>query len=162
MTLNSTNENFNFHLNSFSYEIQLIAIVFLLILSGLLSGLAIGFMTLSLQELILVSKSGYLYLFKIKTLNYLKIFLFFKILIFIGTVRERLYAETILPLRKLSSSLLCSFIISNVIVNATISILLNNIMTSYIALLCSTTLIVIIGEIIPQAICVKKGKKLLF
>lgn len=127
----------------FDIWIQIFIIVCLLILSGLFSGLNLGLMTLTPQELKLICKSG-IFINK-----------FYKSLL--GSAKDRHYAKQILPLRKSGNLLLCSLLIGNVCVNSAISILFDDLTSSTLALIISSTGIVIFGEIFPQALCVKKG-----
>ncbi|KAK9864836.1 hypothetical protein WJX84_007154, partial [Apatococcus fuscideae] len=53
--------------------------------------------------------------------------------------------------------LLCTLLLGNTVVNAAISILLADLTTGWIGLLSSTTLILILGEIVPQSICTRWG-----
>ncbi|CAI2356772.1 unnamed protein product [Caenorhabditis sp. 36 PRJEB53466] len=108
------------------------ALVILLCLSGLFSGLNLGLMTLSPYELQLYIASG--------------------------TEHEKWCATKILPLRKKGNQLLCTLLIGNVIVNVGVSLLLDKILGSGgIVLVSATAAIVLFGEIIPQAACVKIG-----
>lgn len=111
--------------------IQITCILLLLSLSGLFSGLNLGLMTLDPTEL--------------------------QIVVNCGSVRERRYAKSIMPLRKKGNFLLCTILLGNVLVNTTLTILMDDLTTGLIAVLASTVGIVIFGEIIPQAICSRHG-----
>jgi metal transporter CNNM len=103
----------------------------LLTLSGLFSGLNLGLMSLNKTDL--------------------------KIIINTGTVSERDYASRIAPVRNHGNFLLCCLLFSNVLVNASLTILVDDLTSGLIAIMMSTLAIVIFGEIIPQAICSRHG-----
>ncbi|ULT81642.1 hypothetical protein L3Y34_011554 [Caenorhabditis briggsae] len=112
--------------------LSIICLAFLLCSSALFSGLNIGLMTISPYELQLYRASG--------------------------TNSEKRYSEKILPVRKKGNQLLCTLIIGNVIVNVGISMLMDMIVGTGLGVLFgATAAIVVFGEIIPQALCVKMG-----
>ncbi|ESO10268.1 hypothetical protein HELRODRAFT_139909, partial [Helobdella robusta] len=114
------------------FWLQIISVICLLIFSGLFSGLNLGLMALDVTEL--------------------------DILINSGTKQEKKYARAILPLRKKGNFLLCTILLGNVLVNNTLTILLDDLTGSgLVAILGSTVAIVVFGEIIPQAICSRYG-----
>ena len=108
---------------------KIIFIVVCLLLSGTFSGLNLGLMSLDKTEL--------------------------KIIMNCGSDKERGYAEAIMPVRKHGNFLLCSILLGNVLVNNSLTILLDSLLDGggAIAVVFATLAIVIFGEIIPQAIC---------
>lgn len=74
-----------------------------------------------------------------------------------GTDKERRFAKAIIPVRNHGNYLLCTLLLGNVLVNSTLTILLDDLTSGIIAIVGSTLGIVIFGEIIPQAICSRYG-----
>ena len=105
-------------------EVALVSIVFVLlvVLSALCSGLNIGLMSLDVADLQRKAKLG------------------------------STYAQKVLPLRKKAHLSLASILLTNVAVISAASLLLGNYLGGVIAGTISTILIVIFGEITPQAI----------
>ncbi|TAK50541.1 MAG: DUF21 domain-containing protein [Saprospiraceae bacterium] len=101
---------------------DLLIIVLLVLLSALFSGLTLGFFSLNLTSLER----------KIK----------------LGDPR----AIKVYPIRKNGNLLLCTLLLGNVAVNSTVAILLGNIATGVVAGFVATGIIVVFGEILPQAI----------
>ena len=95
--------------------------VILVLLSGLFSGLTLGLMGLDLFELKRKAELG------------------------------NDDAKKILPLRKNGNLLLCTLLLGNVAVNSALAVFLGSITSGVLAGLISTGLIVVFGEIIPQA-----------
>jgi metal transporter CNNM len=62
-------------------------------------------------------------------------------------------AKVIAPVRANGNLLLCTLLLGNVAVNALLSILMANMTSGLVGFLVSTFMIVIFGEIIPQATC---------
>lgn len=114
------------------FWLQVIFISMLLCLSGMFSGLNLGLMALDPMELQIIQNCG--------------------------TEKEKNYARKIEPVRSQGNYLLCSLLLGNVLVNTTLTILLDDIAGSgLIAVVMSTIGIVIFGEIVPQAICSRHG-----
>ncbi|XP_017307010.2 metal transporter CNNM4 isoform X1 [Ictalurus punctatus] len=112
--------------------LQVIVIFCLLVLSGMFSGLNLGLMALDPMELRIVQSCG--------------------------TDKEKKYARKIEPIRRKGNYLLCSLLLGNVLVNTTLTILLDDLIGSGIgAVIASTVGIVIFGEIVPQALCSRHG-----
>jgi len=97
-------------------------VIFLIMLSALFSGLTLGFFSLNKDDL--------------------------KRKVEIGDKQ----AKKVYKLRKNGNLLLCTLLIGNVAVNSALSIFLGSIASGFIAGLTATGLIVIFGEIIPQAV----------
>jgi metal transporter CNNM len=99
-----------------------IFIIFLVLLSGIFSGLTLGFFTLNLSELERKAKLGD------------------------GRVSK------ILDVRRNGNLLLCTLLLGNVAVNSCLAIFLGTITSGVFAAIISTSLIVVFGEILPQAV----------
>lgn len=110
---------------------KLFVIACLLMLSGLFSGLNLGLMALDKNEL--------------------------QVIISCGTDTEKRYARAIEPVRRRGNYLLCSILFSNVLVNSTIAVLLEELTSGIVAVMTSTIFIVMFGEILPQAFCSRHG-----
>ncbi|KAJ3374998.1 hypothetical protein GGF31_005720 [Allomyces arbusculus] len=107
-------------------------IVVLVLAGGLFAGLTLGLLSLDLMSLEVLEQSG--------------------------QEKERIYARKIKPIRKQGHWLLVTLLLANVIVNETLPILTDSIWGGgWPAVVISTTLIVIFGEIIPQAVCSRYG-----
>jgi len=71
---------------------------------------------------------------------------------------NRKYAARIQPIRENGHLLLVTLLLANVIVNETLPIIMDDLIgEGLIAILISSALIVIFGEIIPQSICSRFG-----
>ncbi|XP_077353912.1 cyclin and CBS domain divalent metal cation transport mediator 4a isoform X2 [Festucalex cinctus] len=111
---------------------QVIVTSCLLTLSGMFSGLNLGLMALDPMELRIVQSCG--------------------------TEREKEHARRIEPIRRQGNYLLCSLLLGNVLVNTTLTILLDQLMGSGAGAVAASTLgIVVLGEIAPQALCSRHG-----
>jgi metal transporter CNNM len=97
-------------------------VFFLIFLSACFSGLTLGFFSLNLTSLERKMK--------------------------LGDWR----AQKVYPIRKNGNLLLCTLLLGNVAVNSATAIFLGNIATGFVAGLVSTGLIVVFGEIVPQAV----------
>ncbi|XP_059624055.1 DUF21 domain-containing protein At2g14520-like isoform X2 [Cornus florida] len=110
---------------------HIIAIAFLVLLAGLMSGLTLGLMSMSLVDLEVLAKSG--------------------------TPRDRLHAAKILPVVKRQHLLLCTLLLSNAAAMEALPVFLDNLVPDWGAILISVTLILLFGEIVPQSVCTRYG-----
>nr|VDC73943.1 unnamed protein product [Brassica rapa] len=114
-----------------NFFIHIAVIAFLVLFAGLMSGLTLGLMSLSLVDLEVLAKSG--------------------------TPQHRKYAEKILPVVKNQHLLLVTLLVCNAAAMETLPIFLDALVTAWGAILISVTLILLFGEIIPQSICSRYG-----
>lgn len=114
-----------------SYVPQWGLIVILIMMSGMFSGLNLGLMSLDKVSLEIVIGSG--------------------------SAAQSKYARRIYPIRRRGNLLLCTILLGNVSVNALLSILLADFTSGLVGFLSSTILIVVCGEIFPQAVCSRYG-----
>ncbi|THG08211.1 hypothetical protein TEA_010750 [Camellia sinensis var. sinensis] len=113
------------------FFIYIVLITLLVLFAGLMSGLTLGLMSMSLVDLEVLAKSG--------------------------TPKDRLHASKILPVVKRQHLLLCTLLISNAAAMEALPVLLDSLVPDLGAILISVTLILLFGEIIPQSICTRYG-----
>ncbi|KAH0906299.1 hypothetical protein HID58_038126, partial [Brassica napus] len=99
--------------------------------AGLMSGLTLGLMSLSLVELEVIAKAG--------------------------EPTDRRNAEKILPLVKNQHLLLCTLLIGNALAMEALPVFVDSLLPAWGSVLISVTLILAFGEIIPQAVCSRYG-----
>lgn len=118
-----------------NFAVKLVIIVTLVLFGGLLAGLTLGLMSLSETNL--------------------------QILITSGTELQREWALRILPIRKNGHLLLVTMMLANTLTNMALPILIDGIFGGGVtAVVISTVLILIFGEIIPQAVCARHGLRI--
>ncbi|XP_023636506.1 DUF21 domain-containing protein At5g52790 isoform X2 [Capsella rubella] len=113
------------------FWVYLLVCVVLVAFAGIMSGLTLGLMSLSLVELEVMVKAG--------------------------EPHERKNAEKILPLVKNQHLLLCTLLIGNALAMEALPIFVDSLLPAWGAILISVTLILAFGEIIPQAVCSRYG-----
>jgi metal transporter CNNM len=118
-------------LNFLPIILQYILLIFLVASSALVAGLTLGLMSLDTTGLEIVMNGD--------------------------DEKNARYARRILPVRKEGNQLLCTLVFCNIAVNALFSIIMADKTGGIIGLVSSTFIIVIFGEIIPQAICNRHG-----
>ncbi|XP_042038803.1 tyrosine--tRNA ligase, chloroplastic/mitochondrial-like isoform X2 [Salvia splendens] len=128
-------ENTQLHLSCFLSPIKglgrLLHSLSRLVCGGLMSGLTLGLMSLSLVDL--------------------------EVLIKAGKPEDRKNAEKILPIVKNQHLLLCTLLICNALAMEALPIFVDSLLPAWGAVLISVTLILAFGEIIPQAVCSRYG-----
>ncbi|KAL4582093.1 hypothetical protein LXL04_006633 [Taraxacum kok-saghyz] len=113
----------------FFFHVAVISMI--VVFAGMMSGLTLGLMSMSLVDLEVLAKSG-------KPL-------------------DRLRASKILSVVKRHHLVLCTLLISNATAMEALPIFLNKLVPEYVAIILSVTLILLFGEIIPQSICTRYG-----
>ncbi|KAL6012862.1 DUF21 domain-containing protein [Asimina triloba] len=117
------------------FFIHILIVVLLVLFAGLMSGLTLGLMSMSLVDLEVIAKSG--------------------------KPQDRKHAAKILPVVKNQHLLLCTLLICNAAAMETLPIFLDSLVSAWGAILISVTLILLFGEvrsfIIPQSVCSRYG-----
>lgn len=111
--------------------LYLLVIVGLVGFAGLMAGLTLGLMSLGLVDL--------------------------EVLIQSGRPKDRIHASKIYPVVKNQHLLLCTLLIGNALAMESLPIFLDKLVPPWAAILLSVTLILMFGEILPQAVCTRYG-----
>ncbi|CAN1272283.1 DUF21 domain-containing protein At2g14520 [Linum perenne] len=104
------------------FFIHIVIIVLLVLFAGMMSGLTLGLMSMSLVDLEVLAKSG--------------------------SPHHRKHAEKILPVVRNQHLLLCTLLICNAAAMETLPIFLDGLVTAWGAILISVTLILLFGELL--------------
>ncbi|XVF73732.1 hypothetical protein PTKIN_Ptkin13bG0006300 [Pterospermum kingtungense] len=115
------------------FFLYLLIIVGLVCFAGLMAGLTLGLMSLGLVDLEVLIKSG--------------------------RPQDRIHAAKIFPVVKNQHLLLCTLLIGNSLAMEALPIFLDKLVPPWAAILISVTLILMFGEILPQAVCTRYGLK---
>ncbi|KAG2442805.1 hypothetical protein HXX76_002884 [Chlamydomonas incerta] len=103
-------------------------------MSGLMSGLTLGLMSLDSVELEVLLRSG--------------------------TPKEQKYARKIMPLIKSGHHLLVTLLLCNAMAMEALPLFLDKLATPFIAVAISVTAVLFFGEIIPQSVCSRYGLRI--
>ena len=107
--------------------------VALILMSGTMSGLTLGLMSLDSIEI--------------------------EVLMRTGTEREKKWAQKVLPVIKHPHQLLCTLLVCNAACMEALPIFMDKLVDTVVAIIISTTAILFVGEIIPQAICARCARR---
>ncbi|XP_058084344.1 DUF21 domain-containing protein At4g14240-like isoform X2 [Magnolia sinica] len=121
----------NIEFSSFRWFAYVGASCFLILFAGLMSGLTLAFMSLSLVDLEVLQRSG--------------------------TSDEKKQAASILPVLQKQHHLLVTLLLCNACAMEGLPICLDRILHPLFAIVMSVTLVLAFGEVIPQAICARYG-----
>ncbi|XP_078178201.1 DUF21 domain-containing protein At2g14520-like isoform X1 [Carex rostrata] len=120
-----------YHCCGTGFFVHIAMVILLVLFAGLMSGLTLGLMSLSLVDLEVLAKAGQPHI--------------------------RKNAAKILPIMKQHHQILCTLLICNAIAMEALPIFLDGLVQAWSAVLISVTLILVFGEIIPQAVCTRYG-----
>ncbi|WCJ35175.1 hypothetical protein M5689_016441 [Euphorbia peplus] len=115
------------------FFLYILVIFGLVTFAGLMAGLTLGLMSLALVDLEVLKNAG--------------------------RPQDRIYAGKILPVVKNQHLLLCTLLMGNSLAMEALPIFLDKIAPPWAAVLISVTLILMFGEILPQALCTRYGLK---
>jgi metal transporter CNNM len=104
-----------------------LVVIFLILMSGMMSGLTLGLMSLDSIEL--------------------------EVLMRTGTRSEKRWAQRVLPVISKPHQLLCTLLLCNAACMEALPIFMDKLVDTVIAIIISTTAILFFGEIVPQAVC---------
>ncbi|CAN1280577.1 DUF21 domain-containing protein At4g14230 [Linum perenne] len=124
----------------------------LVIFAGLMSGLTLGLMSLSLVDLEILQRSGSS---AEKKQAGLSLFLAFYYFWFFAAVENCVAA--ILPVVQKQHQLLVTLLLCNAAAMEALPIYLDKMFNQYVAVILSVTFVLFFGEVIPQAICSRYG-----
>eukprot|EP00697_Spironema_sp_BW2_P001888 gnl/Spiro4/12533_TR6627_c0_g1_i1.p1 gnl/Spiro4/12533_TR6627_c0_g1~~gnl/Spiro4/12533_TR6627_c0_g1_i1.p1 ORF type:complete len:549 (-),score=117.13 gnl/Spiro4/12533_TR6627_c0_g1_i1:123-1769(-) len=113
------------------FWVYIIVILFLVCFAGLMSGLTLGLMSIDENNLEILAETG--------------------------KDEEREHARKIKPVLSNRHLLLVTLLLSNAAAMEALPIFLDRLVSPVAALLMSVTLVLIFGEVIPQALCVRYG-----
>ncbi|KAI7883339.1 DUF21-domain-containing protein [Lichtheimia hyalospora FSU 10163] len=132
VTLAVDDDDTNIDVKSPAFWGQIVAIIALVVCSGIVAGLTLGLMSQDTTNLSILAAAG--------------------------TPKQRKYAARIMPIRKNGHLVLTTLLLTNTVLNETLPVLFDGLFgKGYIAVVGSTVLIVIFSEILPQAICSRHG-----
>lgn len=114
------------------FYIYMLLLPILVLTNGLIAGLTLGLLSLDETKLSVLLKSG--------------------------TTKQKIAASRIQPLRKKTHFLLATLLLGNTVINETLPIFINSIVSNeWIAIAISVILVLSFGELIPQALCTHYG-----
>ncbi|XP_028757720.1 DUF21 domain-containing protein At1g47330 [Neltuma alba] len=113
------------------FALYVLIVIGLVCFAGLMAGLTLGLMSLGIVDLEVLIKSG--------------------------RPQDRAHAAKIFPVVKNQHLLLCTLLIGNSLAMEALPIFLDALVPPWAAILLSVTLILVFGEIMPQAVCTRYG-----